>query len=169
MLALSFLTVRGERNAHWSHDGQEVVIGVWLEAGKFETWRVNADGTGRTRLPIAETEFVLDCTRDGTWLATRSMGGDSAHWGRLTLVHPDGTRARTLTEGSAKRDVFSIPEFSPDGQSIAYVEIKTEQKVRRSRLFVMDLDGATGARFRSRSNQACRSAPTGRPTGHGWR
>ena len=72
----------------------------------FETWRVNADGTGRTRLPIPEADLVLDCSRDGTWLATRTIGGEPAHKGRLTLVHPDGTGARYLTEGSANDDLF---------------------------------------------------------------
>ena len=47
-----------------------------IRARTFETWRVNADGTGRTRLPIPEGDLVLDASRDGTWLATRTMGGD---------------------------------------------------------------------------------------------
>ena len=108
---------------------------------KFETWRVNADGTGRTRLPIPDGDLVLDCSRDGTWLATRTIGGEPAHQGRLTLVHPDGTGARYLTEGSANDDLFSIFKISPDGRSIAYVEIKTVDDVRHSRLFVVDIEG----------------------------
>ena len=108
---------------------------------KFETWRVNADGTGRTRLPIPDGDLVLDCSRDGTWLATRTIGGEPAHRGRLTLVHPDGTGARYLTEGSANDDLFSIFKISPDGRSIAYVEIKTVGDVRHSRLFVVDIEG----------------------------
>ena len=108
---------------------------------KFETWRVNADGTGRTRLPIPEGDLVLDCSRDGTWLATRTIGGEPAHKGRLTLVHPDGTGARHLTEGSAKDDLFSIFKISPDGRSVAYAEIKTVDNVRHARLFVVDIEG----------------------------
>ena len=59
-----------------------------------------------------------------------------------TLVHPDGTgRARYLTEGSANDDFFSIFKISPDGHSIAYVEIKTVDDIRHSRLFVADIEG----------------------------
>ena len=128
---------------HWSNHGQKVVISVpaGQTRGSFETWRVNADGTGPVKLPIPETGLVLDCSRDGRWLATRTMSGEAAHNGQLTLVHPDGTEARNLTEGSAKDDQFSIFRISPDGQNIAYVEIKTENEVPHSRLFVIGIDG----------------------------
>ncbi|AGA25937.1 RNA polymerase sigma factor, sigma-70 family [Singulisphaera acidiphila DSM 18658] len=130
-----------ERNGipSWSHDGKQVVIGTPPAGPKFETWRVNADGSGRSKLPIPETDLVFDCSRDGTWLATRTIGSDPVHWGRLTLVHPDGTGAQYLTEGSAKKDVFNIFRISPDGQRIAYVEVKAENDIRKCRLFVMDL------------------------------
>src|SRR5262249_24140456 len=107
------------------------------------TWRVNADGTGRTRLPIPETDLVLDCSRDGTWLATRTIGGEPRHRGRLAVVHPDGTGALHLTEGSANDDLFFIFKISPATRSIAYVEVKTAAagEVRSSRLFVADIEG----------------------------
>jgi hypothetical protein len=49
----------------WSHDSRKVVISVPLgsEQGKFETWRVKLDGTDPTRLPVPETDLVLDCAR----------------------------------------------------------------------------------------------------------
>jgi RNA polymerase sigma factor (sigma-70 family) len=127
----------------WSDGGRRVVIGVPVgeRYDRFETWRVNADGTGRTRLPIPETDLVLDCSQDGTWLATRTISGEPAHRGRLTLVHPDGTGARVLTEGSAKDDLFSVFKIAPDGRNVAYVEVKTEDKVRKCRLFVVDIEG----------------------------
>ena len=108
---------------------------------KFETWRVNADGTGRSKLPIPETDLVLDCSRDGTWLADADHGRRPEPHGRLTLIHPDGTGARNLTEGSAKGDVFSIFKISPDGRQVAYAEIKTMADVRHSELFIVDIDG----------------------------
>ena len=126
----------------WANDGRQVVIGVPVGVGyrKFETWRVNADGTGRTRLPIPDDDLVLDCSRDGTWLATRTLGGKLTHKGQLTLVHPDGTGARDLTEGSANDDIFSIFKISPDGRSIAYIAIKTVGDVRHSRFFIADIE-----------------------------
>ncbi|MGO9469461.1 MAG: sigma-70 family RNA polymerase sigma factor [Isosphaeraceae bacterium] len=127
----------------WLNNGGQVIIGVpvGVQHRNFETWRVNADGRGRTRLPIPGDDLVLDCSRDGTWLATRTLGGEPTHKGRLTLVHPDGSGARYLTEGSANDDSFSIFKISPDGRSIAYVEIKTVDDVRHSRLFVADIEG----------------------------
>jgi RNA polymerase sigma factor (sigma-70 family) len=128
---------------HWSNHGQKVVISVPVGQtwGSFETWRASADGTGRVKLPIPETDLVLDCARDGAWLATRTISGEATHKGRLTLVHPDGTGARVLTEGSANDDFFSIFRISPDGRFVAYVEIKTKNEVGHSRLFVVDIDG----------------------------
>jgi len=99
------------------------------------------DGTDQTRLPVPETDLVLDCSRDGNWLAARSEGGDPNHRGRLTLIHPDGTGARSLTEGSAKNDVLTTFKISPDGQSVAYVEHWTEGNVRKARLYVVNTDG----------------------------
>jgi Tol biopolymer transport system component len=127
----------------WSNDGRQIIIAVTVgeQYRQFETWRVNADGTDRSRLPIPEGDLVLDCSRDGTWLATRTIGGPPAHRGRLTLVRPDGTGARHLTEGSANNDLFFIFKISPDARNIAYVEIKTIDGVRHSKLFVADIEG----------------------------
>ena len=92
-------------------------------------------------MPIPEGDLILDCSDDGTWIATRTLGGDPRHRGRLTLVHPDGTGARVLTEGSANNDLFTIFKIAPDNRRVAYVEIRTVDKVRHARLFVVDVDG----------------------------
>ena len=75
---------------------------------------MNADGTGRVKLPIRETDVVLDSSRDGTWLATRTAPGQATHRGRLTLVHPDGTGA-IPDRGFAKRSqlLFTILQDLP--------------------------------------------------------
>src|SRR5262249_23671438 len=117
---------------------------------RFETWRVNADGTGRTRLPIPEGDLVLDASRDGRWLATRTIGGEPQHHGRLTLVHPDGTGARHLTEGSAKDGRFSIFKISPDGRSVAYAQITTVDKVRHAEIFIVGIEGKHPRRIPTR-------------------
>jgi RNA polymerase sigma factor (sigma-70 family) len=130
---------RGEPS--WINEGRQVVIGVWTKGSdEFETWRVSADGSGRERLPIPAGDLVLDASRDGNWLATRTIGGDPRHQGRLTLVHPDGTGARHLTEGSAKEARFSIFKISPDSRRIAYAEITTVDNARHAELFVVDIE-----------------------------
>ncbi len=126
---------------YWSHGGRKIVIAVPVSEKKFETWIVDIDGSHATRLPIPETDLVLDCSRDGTWLATRTLSGDAPHQGRHTLVHPDGSNPRQLMEGSPSNERFLISRFSPDSQSLAYVEIKTEGKVQKSRLYVDNIDG----------------------------
>jgi Tol biopolymer transport system component len=127
----------------WVDGGRRVVIGTWTarDWGRFGAWRVNADGSGRERLPIPEGDLILHCSDDGTWIATRTLGGEPQDRGRLTLVHPDGTGARVLTEGSANDDLFTIFRIAPDNRRVAYVEIRTVDKVRHATLFVVDVDG----------------------------
>ena len=88
---------RGE--AFWTNNGQQIVIGtpVGQKWDKFETWRVNADGTGRAKLPVPGTDLVLDCSRDGAWLATRTVNGEPAPSGP---AHP----------GSSRRDRGTLPD-----------------------------------------------------------
>ena len=64
--------------AHWTNNGRQVVISepAGEKRENFETWRINTDGTGLIKLPISENELVLDCSADGTWLATRTSSGD---------------------------------------------------------------------------------------------
>jgi WD40-like Beta Propeller Repeat len=125
----------------WTDHGKSLIIAATVKDNRWEAWRVNSDGTGRVKLPIPDGLLVLDASPDGSWLAARDDRVDSKHRGRLTLIRPDGTGARHLTEGSAGKDVFSSFRFSPDGREIAYAEIRTVDGVRTSQLFLVDLDG----------------------------
>jgi RNA polymerase sigma factor (sigma-70 family) len=156
---------RGE--PFWINDGRQVVIGVWIEpsSGRYETWRVNADGSGRTRLPIPEGDLVLDASRDGQWLATRTMGGDPQHRGRLTLLHPDGTGAGHLNEGSANGDWISTFKFAPDGRSIAYVAITTVDKVDHAELYIADIEGRNRRRIPTHFEPGTTASPCWSPDG----
>ncbi|WP_422927428.1 sigma-70 family RNA polymerase sigma factor [Singulisphaera sp. PoT] len=126
---------------YWSHDGRKVVIALFIGENTYENWIVDADGTHGIKLPIPETDFVLDCSRDGTWLATRTLASNVPYRGRHTLVHPDGTSSRRLIEGSTKTPYFLTSRFSPDGRSIACVDFGTEVKARKPRVYVEDLNG----------------------------
>ena len=124
-------------------------------------------GTARApvKLPIPDDMLVLDASPDGTWLAARTVGGDPEHRGRLSLIHPDGTGIRHLTEGSANDDVFSVFRFSPDGREIAYVEVRVVNGVRMSRLYLADLDGKNRRELPVRFDRGVTAAPAWSPDG----
>ncbi|MHC5543500.1 TolB family protein, partial [Singulisphaera rosea] len=129
----------------WWPDGRQVVIttpvgGQWTE-GIYESWRIAFDGSAKTKLPIPDTEMVLDCSRDGSWLATRTDRASTGHRGRITIVHPDGTGVRHITEGSAKGDLLSLCRFSPDGRTLAYVEFSPRNPQAKPRLYLVDIEG----------------------------
>ena len=50
------------------------------------------------------------------------------HRGRLSLIHPDGTGIRHLTEGSANEGRLLVFRFSPDGREIAHVEVRVGER-----------------------------------------
>jgi peroxiredoxin len=158
-----------ERNGEprWTNHGQSVVIGspVDREWQKFETWQVNVDGSGRVKLPIPDNDLVLDCSQDGTWLATRTMGGDARHRGRLTVRHANGTGARFLTEGSADGQVFSIFKIAPDNRHVAYTEITTVDNVRHAQLFIVDIDGQRRRRVPTKFEPGATVVPFWSPDG----
>jgi Tol biopolymer transport system component len=135
------LILKREGYPSWSHGGQKVVVSVELREGKYETWRVNVDGTAPAKLSVPETDLVFNSSNDGIWLAARTLGGDPAHWGRLTLFHPDGTGHRALTSGSAAKDRFTIARMSPDARLVAYTEVTTRNDIRTSRVYIVDVDG----------------------------
>jgi peroxiredoxin/Tol biopolymer transport system component len=155
-------------NPLWSHAGQKVVISTPLESQprNFETWRVNRDGTELTRLTIPERLFVLDCSRDGNWLVAQSLGDDPKLRGRFTLLHPDRTGTRLLVDGAAENDIACRFSISPDGQSIAYAEHKTEGDVCKARLYIMNMYGPqrheNPARFEDDTLVSAQWAPDGR-------
>jgi dipeptidyl aminopeptidase/acylaminoacyl peptidase len=125
----------------WSPDGRQLIVTRCLsepgDAMRCETWRIDADGSGATRLPIPEADLVEDWSPDGGWLVTVSDRHPPSDRGcQLYLVRPDGTEPRRLTEGPSL-NVF--PRFSPDGRQIAY----HRQSFDGDSIWVVDLDGGS--------------------------
>jgi Tol biopolymer transport system component len=124
----------------WSPDGKGLLlVGVVGEydAGKpsrYATWKIDADGSQPSRLPIPEGDHVEDWSRDGRWLvAVSPRPGDGGAFD-LVVMHPDGTARHRLTESGTNLS----PRFSPDGRLIACSSITKEGKS----IQVMDLDGS---------------------------
>jgi hypothetical protein len=100
----------------WSNDGTQIVIGTKVDRARHETYRVKADGSGLTKLPIPESEFVLNCSRDGSWLASWNPVRKTRET-HLVLTHPDGTGSHEIVNEMGFAGSFQI---SPNGREVVY-------------------------------------------------
>ena len=57
----------------------------------FETFRINADGSGREPLKIPAQDGVQDWSPDGAWVVTTSSRNAKIGW-QLYVMRPDGKR-----------------------------------------------------------------------------
>ncbi len=122
----------------WSTDGKQIIYSVSThdDAKKqwvFETFRINADGTGREPLKIPSQDGVQDWSSDGAWVVTTSSRNAKIGW-QLYVMHLDGTAERQVTEGGNPYYV----RFSPEGRRLLYTDGPAEQ---RRGIWVVDLDG----------------------------
>jgi WD40-like Beta Propeller Repeat len=125
----------------WANDGKQLVVSTPAAPGvlKFETYRLNADGSERIRLPIPETEVVMDCSPDGSWLASFVISADPPPRARINVMRPDGTESHTILDepGGVARDF----RFSPDGRKVVYSLSTGERRKERTTVWVVDRDG----------------------------
>ncbi len=122
--------------AFWSNNGEQIIISHQVDKGKSLKYRIKADGTGLTQLPVPETEALVSCAQDGEWIALRDQKDGRT---RIHVMHQDGTARRTVVEEQnlPNADV----KFSPDGKKLAYVKISLEETRPRCALWVVDCDG----------------------------
>ena len=84
-------------------------------SGHFEVWRADADGTGALQL----TKDGVDAenpmaTPDGRWVLYASANPASRG---IVKMHADGSKPAVLVPGN-----MILPDLSPDGQYIAFVD-----------------------------------------------
>ena len=131
----------------WSPDSKELIVTPEtmpiVKEGRvefFQTWRLNADGSGARKLPIPTVDRVADWSPDGQWIVTfadRRLPTMPSY--QLYIMHLDGTDERQISDGIG-RD-FS-PRFAPDGKKVAYLHaVGYDQSIQ-----VVNLDG-TGRRI----------------------
>jgi Tol biopolymer transport system component len=122
----------------WSPDGKylvatkpEFVAGRW----KTETWRMDADGSNPTRLPVPDTDWVNDWSPDGQWFAvgTDRHPPHGASY-QIYLMKTDGTQQRRLTAGRLN----ASSRFCPDGRKIVYI---CQTAKGENSIWVVDVDG----------------------------
>lgn len=157
------ITVFGEGvPCGWFPEGRHILVSTFiapLGSGRYETWKVAADGSSKEKLPIPETEMVLDLSPDGKWVLTASNRGKEQEAGfyqfpllPLYRMHPDGTEEHLVRKGSPHTDeageTVSVlnPRFSPDGQKLVWGEnIRPVEKPpahRKTRIVVVGRDGS---------------------------
>jgi Tol biopolymer transport system component len=129
----------------WSHDSTQIILSVATrdESRKqwvYETFRVNADGSGRAPLKIPDQDGVQDWSPDGKWVVTTSSRNAKIGW-QLYLMSPDGTNQRQITEGG---NPF-YARFSPDSRHLLYTDGPAQE---RRGIWVVDLDGKDRRRIR---------------------
>lgn len=153
-------TPGGKQSVRWSPDGQFIAF-----VCQGSIWKVAAAGGRPERLteghpgpgdPRAATDREPRWSPDGKWILfeTGRRGNDD-----LAVVSADGETTTFLTSSPADEGNAA---WSPNGQSIAYVERAPEYF--SGRLVVADFDADTG-RFRGET-RALLTAPQDR--GGGW-
>ncbi len=106
---------------------------LWSSArtGHFEIWGAGGDGSAPHRISDdgADAENP-SLSRDGSTIVYTSFNEKKAG---IWAIHPDGTNARLLVPG---RNI--LPEISPDGAWVSFVNQGSTQDIRVARL----VDGA---------------------------
>jgi eukaryotic-like serine/threonine-protein kinase len=96
-------------------DGRYIVYSAY-EQQKFGIWRIDADGSNRTR--IADETFAASprCSPDGKWVIY--LRGPS--WTLMRVIITGEKPPEMLTQSPAPGS-RSVPAFSSDGKRIAYI------------------------------------------------
>lgn len=118
--------ISGVTNPTWSPDGQKLVFSG-LDGGISDLYLVNADGSGFTRLTHdKDADLHPVWSPDGKTIAFATDRGPATdfkalRWGglRIALYHLDSGRIDLPAGLEVGRNVD--PQWSPDGQSIAFV------------------------------------------------
>lgn len=127
-----------------SADGTEIIYSVRRSLSgnglfSYDSWRCTIDDGKRTKLPVPETDQVIDWSRDGRWLLTLRwpQGGGNE---QLYMMRPNGAQVRQLSQSSG---LMSMSRFSPNGKRVVYMH----QDRGRNALWVMDLDSENRTRI----------------------
>lgn len=126
---------------YWSRDGKHLVIsgpGRSDDNNRLQAWMVRADGSEPTRLPIPETDFVLDWSPDDAWflISSNRDGGQDYAKRPVYVVRTDGKEERLVT--GACEMVRWRHRFAAGGRKVVYVQVEENEDCR---LWIVDLVG----------------------------
>ena len=130
---------RGWFSCAWANKDKQVIIGVPAGRGRFDSFRVNADGSDLVKLPIPETELLGDASQDGVWLALIDLTARANQGARVVVRRMDGTSSRVVVDRPG--DYTRFVRFSPDGKKLVYTLTTGQRTEARSTIWIVDSDG----------------------------
>ncbi len=107
----------------------------------FETFRNNADGSGREPIKISSQDSVHDWSPIGGRIVTASSRNAKIGW-QLYVMRPDGSDERQVTESGNPY----YARFSPDGRRLLYSD-GTLRLPERQGIWIVDRDGQNRRRI----------------------
>jgi Tol biopolymer transport system component len=133
------LTAPGEHASRpkLTSDGAQVVYQV-ATAGGSEIWTMQSDGTGKTQVTRLGGYAVDPAIAPDHRHVVFAYGAHAGDAPQLYSIPTGGGRVSRLTWGGR---ASSEPDFSPDGQTIAYTAWPSNAAQGLSRIFVMAPDG----------------------------
>jgi TolB protein len=163
-----FARFRGEAgDSSWSPDGSKVAFTRARdpEEGPYEIWVANADGSGRERLTRHRSFSIAPAwSPDGGRIvyATNARARDRLE---LYVMNADGSGARRLAGN--RRANYSDPQWSPDGESIAFGSFRAGETPRSfdGSIAVVDADDGGNLRRLTRRGGADELNPNWSPDG----
>jgi Tol biopolymer transport system component len=120
----------------WSPNGQQIVFGA--DSGiDHKLYVINADGSGLRQLTGGDTNDILPAwSPDEQWIAFHRNCD-------LWLIHPDGSEAQRLLEGSPARFCAEFPAWSSDSQRITLSNtLEPGAETARREIWVVNRDGS---------------------------
>lgn len=140
---------------NWFPGGQALVFAAEVGTGRSDIYRMNVDGSGRTRLTEHDAnDSAPAVSPDGTRIAFESERDGNYE---IYVMDADGGNQTRLTNDPA-RD--SAPAWSPDGRQIVFTSDRDNRA--SADVYVMNADGTGLERLTSdRSNWAPQFAPDG--------
>jgi beta-lactamase regulating signal transducer with metallopeptidase domain/Tol biopolymer transport system component len=132
-LAPGRVSGQGDTRA-WSPDSKHFIKSVYQGTEndhRWQHWKVSADGSDQSLVPIPDTDRVCDWSPDGNWLL---VNGEAD--GRLYIMKLDGSERHLVTPG---RNHFA--RFAPDGKRILYTRMEGGGQQFRQTLRVVNADG----------------------------
>jgi len=116
-------------------DHRTVILSL-VEQGAFKLWKINADGTGLTRLSNGTSDSVASCSTDSKWLYYVDL--DVYQVKRIPL---DGGPAEIVAGASVPHSIplSNYLGLSPDGKTLGMlIEVGEIKPVHKLELFPLD-------------------------------